>query len=78
MKKFYSSRNYNSDDMYHISLKEALENDTTIMDAIVNKLTLTDTIMDGGTTIYKDFGYSQVAYSELGNIGFTIIKCNAK
>lgn len=61
-----------------ISLKKALENDSTIMDTIVKKLTLIDTIMDGGTAIYKDFGYSEVAYSELGNTGFTIIKCNAK
>lgn len=60
-----------------ISLKEALESNPIIMDEIVNKLTITDAIMDGGTTIYKDFGYSQVAYSELGNTGFAIIKCNA-
>lgn len=61
-----------------ISLKKALANDPTILDTVVRKLTLTDTIMDGGTTIYKDFGYSEVVYSELGNTGFTIIKCNAK
>jgi hypothetical protein len=60
-----------------MNLKEALKNDTAIMDEIVDKLTITGVAMDGGTTIYKDFGYSKVAYSELGNTGFTIIKCNA-
>jgi hypothetical protein len=60
-----------------IDLKEKLENDPTIMDEITNKLTITGVAMDGDTTIYKDFGYSQVAYSDLGNTGFTIIKCNA-
>ncbi len=64
-------------DNKEISLKEALENDSAIMNQIINKLTKVDVAMDGGTTIYKDFGYSNVVYSEFGNTGFTIIKCNA-
>ncbi|MGI6325054.1 MAG: helix-turn-helix transcriptional regulator [Bacilli bacterium] len=59
-----------------IDLKEALANDSTIMEEIINKLTIVGVAMDGGTTVYRDFGYSQVAYSELGNTGFTIIRCN--
>ena len=60
-----------------ISLKDAIKEDPRIMEEILSKLTITDVAMDGGTTIYKDFGYSGVAYSELGNTGFTIIKCNS-
>ena len=60
-----------------MELKEALNTDSTIMNDIINKLTQTDLLYDGGTSIYKDFGFSNVAYSDFGNTGFTIIKCNA-
>lgn len=61
-----------------IELKEELKNNKEIMNEIINKLTQTDLLYDGGTSIYKDFGYSNVAYSSFGNTSFTIIKCNAK
>ncbi|MDD2518819.1 MAG: hypothetical protein PHG18_02910 [Bacilli bacterium] len=60
-----------------ITLKKALEDNPNIMDEIINKLTQTDLLYDGGTAIYKELGYSNFAYSNMGNTGFTVIKCNA-
>lgn len=64
-------------DNSEIELKDAIKKDTKILDEIKKRLTITDVIYDGGTTIYKDFGYSEVVYSEMGNVGFTMISCNA-
>lgn len=47
------------------------------MNKVLDKLTIKDVAYDGGTTIYKDFAYSNIDYSDISNTGLTIIKCNA-
>lgn len=59
-----------------ISLKNILDSNVNIMYEITNKLTQTAVLYDGGTSIYKDFGYSEVVFDDLGNTGFTVIKCH--
>ena len=55
-----------------IVLKDELEKNPQVMDIILNNLTQIDIANDGGTTVYRDFGYSGFS-----DTAFTIIKCNA-